>query len=204
MEFKISLRSFAGFLGWSTIACARLADYDNFCNNSQFQTYNATGSISFPGFQPPSATSMLAALPSGTWTISTAIKDHRNYTKNTSHVEQTFWLDTNPFVNLSSSDLPYAGCALVLYPNPANTTIIVPGIGENGCQGVFDSTCYNAIIAAVNNTGNFTGHHHHHDCSSYFNNDNFPTECQGQWTFKGMGYRGIFLLPIPSIDIDGL
>jgi len=161
----------------------------NVCYDSQFQTYNATGNISIPGFQPPRASNMLGPLPTGTWTISTAIKDHRNYTTNSSHVDQTFWLNTNPFVNLSSSDLPYAGCALVLYPDPASTTIIVPGTDESGCQGVFDSYCYNALIAAVNGTGNSTSRHprEHGDCSLYL--ETFPAECKGQWSFKGFGSR---------------
>jgi hypothetical protein len=203
MQFKNSQQSLPGFLALTTLTSLTHADSENYCNNSEFQTYNATGSIYLPGFQPPGATNLLGAPPTGTWTISTAIKQHLNYTANTSHVDHTFWLDTNPFVNLSSSDLPYIGCALLLYPNPASTTIIVPGTDENGCQGVFDSDCYNAIIAAVNNTGNCTGHHQHLDCGNYFNGDNFPTECQGKWTFKGMGFRSmILLLPIHSNDID--
>jgi hypothetical protein len=162
---------------------------DNVCYDSQFQTYNATGNISIPGFQPPGASNMLGPLPTGTWTISTAIKDHRNYTTNSSYIDQTFWLDTNPFVNLSSSDLPYSGCALVLYPDPASTTIIVPGTDESGCQGVFDPDCYNALIVAVNGTGNSTSRHprEHGDCSLFL--ETFPTECDGQWSFKGLGSR---------------
>jgi hypothetical protein len=194
MQFKIFPQSLTRFLVLCTLTSLVNANSENYCNNSEFQTYNATGLINIPGFQPPGVTNLLGALLTGTWTISTAIKQRLDYTTNTNHVDQTFWLETNPFVNLSSSDLPYFGYALVLYPNPASTAIIVPGTDENGCEGVFESDCNNAIIAAVNNTGNYTGHHRHPDCGNYFNGDNFPTECQGEWTFKGMGFRGMLLL----------
>jgi len=194
MQPSLFKKSFAFLLPliFTCLVQANLNFDDHVCYDSEFQTYNATGNISIPGFQSPGTSNMLGPLPTGTWTISTAIKDHRNYTTNSSYVDQTFWLDTNPFVNLSSSDLSYSGCALVLYPDPASTTIVVPGTDESGCQGVFDSDCYNALIAAVNGTGNSTGRHprEHGDCSLYL--ETFPTECEGQWSFKGFGSRSTF------------
>jgi hypothetical protein len=196
MLFTIPKHSFPEFLVLCAVVKLAHADPDDrICYDRQFQTFNATGSVSIPGFQQPGISSLLGPLPSGTWTISSAIKDHRNYTTNTSYVSQTFWIDTNPFVNLSSSDLPYDGCALVLYPDPANTTIAVPGTNENGCQGVFDSTCYNALIAAVNSTSNSSGYHPRErgDCINLLEK-NFPTECKGQWSFKRSSSRSMHLL----------
>lgn len=200
MRFKIYDRALLQLLTLLSRAVAQHHNHGNTngnnsnCYDPDFQTYNATGSITIQGFQPPFATNLFGPLPTGSWTINTAIKDFRNYTTNTTYTEQTFWIDTNPFVNLSSSELAYAGCALILYPNPASTTIIVPGTDESGCQSVFDSDCYNAIVTAVNNTGNFTGHRRHADCSNFFTSQNFPSECQGQWSFEGIQSRGIFTL----------
>jgi hypothetical protein len=193
MQAGVSKQSATALLALCTLLrLASAASKGRACSDSQFQTFNATGSVSIQGFQPPSTSTTLGPASPGNWTISTAIKDHRNYTTNTSYVSQTFWLDTNPFVNLSSSQLPYDGCALVLYPNPASTAIVAPGTDESGCQGVFDPVCYKALVAAVNATSNSTGHlREHGDCNSLVEKT-FPSECKGQWSFKRMSSRSTF------------
>jgi hypothetical protein len=55
-------------------------------------------------------------------------------------------------------------CGFVLYLDSASTTSLVPGTEESGCQGVFDSTCYNASIGSTHlevahSLTNFTAYH---------------------------------------------
>src|SRR2546421_7838161 len=73
------------------------------CDNPQFDTANATGSVRFAGFPPPST------IENNTWTLSTAVKEVQDIPANLSYIEQTFWLNTDPIIDTNLTDLPYWG-----------------------------------------------------------------------------------------------
>jgi len=114
------------------------------CTNTDFLSYNATGSITFAGFQPPELGT------NSTWTLSTAVVEKPNpaFSPPTAQMLQTFFLTTTPFVDLSAPELPLTGCVIALAAsgNPSSS-----GSAQNGCAGVLASSCQQAIIEQVNN-----------------------------------------------------
>jgi hypothetical protein len=85
-----------------------MTDIDWACSQPIMSVYNASGSINFSGFNPPSDN----AHSPGNWSIHTAIHNVENATANTSILYQTLWLDTSPPVALSSPQLPYTDCVI--------------------------------------------------------------------------------------------
>jgi hypothetical protein len=116
---------------------------DSPCNNNSdsFTSYNATGNFSIPGFVPPGVTD------TGNWTLSTALYRQAVQSRNQSFVVQNFWLDTAPVQDLSSSDLPYTGCAILL--TLAHDKVSTGTNGNNSCNGVFSDKCFNALKDAA-------------------------------------------------------
>jgi hypothetical protein len=121
----------------------------DFVNNfppSATSAANATGSIKIPGFQPFIAA---PAVQNSTWTVSTTINQVQNFQDNNNFILQDFWLETDPPINTAPADLPYTGCAILLseFSGPRIST----GTNDsNSCDGVFDTSCYNAITGTVN------------------------------------------------------
>lgn len=60
------------------------------CDDPQCDTANATGSVRFAGFPPPST------IEDNIWTLFTAVKEVQDIPANLSHIEQTFCLNTIP------------------------------------------------------------------------------------------------------------
>lgn len=139
---SIQVAARAAFL-YSIYLAPIYAQQDPACTDPDFSSYNATGSVTFDGFQPPELGI------NSTWTISTAIVDKPDPSTNTAVMLQTFWLDSTPFVDLSSTDMPLTGCVIALAEsgNPASSD----PTGDNTCSGVLASSCQQAIIDQVNN-----------------------------------------------------
>jgi hypothetical protein len=113
------------------------------CDNPQFDTANATGSIRFAGFPPPNT------IENNTCTLSTAVKEFRTFLPTLSHVEQTFRLNTDPMTDTNLTGLSYWGCMILLegFDQPPISSMTN---GTNTCDGVFSNDCYNAIISTIN------------------------------------------------------
>jgi len=119
------------------------------CADTEHTLNNATGSILIPGFQPFISTPPDVLLENDTWTVNTGISAIPDASTNSYNVEQSFWLETAPPIDTAPADLPYTGCAILLtgFKSPRIST------GTNrtdSCNGVFDTSCYNAIISTIN------------------------------------------------------
>lgn len=118
---------------------------DTTCSNLDFLHVNATGSVSVPGFIYGQNNTSVS---SSNLTFSSAIIQQNLSPVNTSRLLQSFYLDAQPVV---STPLPYWGCmsAFTAFSPPRHRS------GHNastlsGCQGVFSSNCYTAILATAN------------------------------------------------------
>lgn len=145
MHYSRKTPCFAATMLLLTSNIAQAQGATSSCVDTDFDTVNATGSVQVAGFQP-----FISRPPvqNSTWTISTAIKEVQSFDANSSVIEQTFWLDTDPLGTTSATDLPYSGCAILLtgFSSPRTST----GTNDsNTCDGVFDTACYNAILIAV-------------------------------------------------------
>jgi hypothetical protein len=128
----------------SAESCYNPTNHSDF-NNMQLPILNATGSVSFPGFAYPGEST-------SNWTLSTGVYFDNTSRPGKAGTAQAFWLDTNPIQNLSSSDLPYYGCAVKLY-TPYEKEVISKGSAKdnNTCDGVLSSKCYDYLIETAHN-----------------------------------------------------
>lgn len=153
------------------------------CGNPAFLHPNGTGSITVQGFQPP------ALGVNSTWTVSTAVVSTLNSLGSppSAQIQQTFYLDTTPFVDLSAPDLPLTGCVIALSEsgNPSSS-----GSSQNGCAGVLASSCRQAIIDTVNNqslANSGSGPSTNMSCAAFL--QTVPQECQNNgntWNIIGV------------------
>ncbi|CZS95532.1 hypothetical protein WAI453_011412 [Rhynchosporium graminicola] len=104
-------------------------------------TYNASGSISIPGFR------VNDTYPESTWTWSRYVINGEKPGNRTA-ISQTITLQTDPIQNLTdASSLPYTGCVFAFndlsdYKNRGN--------GDDGtCSSVFTSACRAHILQIV-------------------------------------------------------
>lgn len=120
-------------------------DESSLCSNSVFSSYNATSSVTIPGLN-------VGGAGSSNWTISTAIKDVKNYTTSNSSTYRTAWIDTNPFVDLSSDELQFTGCMFQFF-NFKTAALPTGANASNTCDGVFgSSSCMASLLSSINST----------------------------------------------------
>lgn len=146
MAVDILTKMLASGLLWSLAAHASTDVFSplGVCSELKMTTFNATGSVKFPGFHTPSSTN-------STWTLGTAVKNIPNPSGDYSSVQQTFWIDTKPAVNLSTNELPFQGCALAIYGGRLARQGIPTNVdGGNNCDTVIPKECQDAIMQTVN------------------------------------------------------
>ncbi|MCJ1283818.1 hypothetical protein MMC26_003149 [Xylographa opegraphella] len=114
------------------------------CLDPAFLHQNATGSLSLAGFQPPEL-----GLNS-TYTLSTALAA-QSFANNSGVVLQAFYLTATPFLDLSASTLPLAGCVLALSIAGSPSSTDPQAQGPGSCTGVLSAECQTALVAQVNN-----------------------------------------------------
>lgn len=135
---------------------------------------NATGTIDISGFNYTGST------PSN-WTMSTAIYQEPN----TTDVKQAIWLNSDPVQNLSSTDLPYTGCAITfLMENPKSSKNDAPS--GDSCNGILSSSCLSAMVQIAKNiAAPFAGNAGYSSATSnacqniYLALQDSPPECKG-------------------------
>ncbi|KAK0100826.1 hypothetical protein ONS95_007274 [Cadophora gregata] len=108
--------------------------------------YNASGSISFPGFR------VNDSYPESNWTFSRYIAADYSEPRNESEVWQTIGMKTSPTVNLTDpKELPYTGCYMVLMTSEKKN--FGDGQKEDGsCNSVLSADCIKDLITHVNDT----------------------------------------------------
>lgn len=160
------------------------------CHNDRYTSYNASGSVSIDGFT-------LGNSSRSNWTISAALKDAGPGRG----VYTTAWIDTNPFVDLSSDTLPYLGCVVTLgglaqmNPSTGNT-------GGTSCNGVLSSSCQQALSQMVssNVAGNLASNYTTQEkvCKGLISN--VPAACKDNaWGVSSTDCKYILaLLPIST------
>jgi len=106
------------------------------CVSAYFKDgYNATGSITTPGFR------VNDTYPSSSWTWSQYIVDYDNG-NNISAIWQTLSLKTDPVQNLSDPKIPYTACSIA----PTGIKYAKNAQRDDGtCSSVFSSDCLKAI-----------------------------------------------------------
>lgn len=112
------------------------------------QIYNASGSIGFNPFEPPSANVTPIAW-NRSWAINTAVRNVQDLAANTSSIYQTFWLNSTPPIALSSSALPYTGCA-VGFSGGVLSGKKEPTFSGGVCPAVLPLECTQAIENITN------------------------------------------------------
>lgn len=106
------------------------------CSKQPFRDgYNATGSITIPGFR------VNDSYPVTAWTWSQYLVETA-YDSNQSEIWQTLGLKTDPLLNLSDPKTPYTACAIA----PIQVKYSAKAEKDDGtCSSVFDSDCLRAI-----------------------------------------------------------
>lgn len=81
-----------------------------------------------------------------TWTVGVQVYDFPDeaprFRDMRREVDKTFYLGTPPSLDLTRDDLPYAGCAIVLY---GNQQIASEGDSSRSCAEVIGSVCFNDL-----------------------------------------------------------
>ncbi|KAG4430763.1 hypothetical protein IFR05_013748 [Cadophora sp. M221] len=149
-------------------------------------TYNASGSVSVPGFR------VNDSYPESTWTWSRYVIDGRT-SGNRTAIAQTITLQTDPVQNLTNaSSLPYTGCVFVFNDLGRDSNYKNQGNTENGtCNTIFTSACRAHILSTITSnaasiSNRASGSRNGFSCPSLFGSglsltgDGSP--CEDQWT----------------------
>ena len=93
-----------------------------------------------------------------TWTVSTGIQEVLDPGPgDNSLFMQSWWIDTDPVITTSASQLPFDSCVFQLLLLPPFRTLRSSTDG-NTCNGIFNDECYHAILDLVNsNVTNLAG-----------------------------------------------
>ncbi|KAF2103366.1 hypothetical protein NA57DRAFT_52889 [Rhizodiscina lignyota] len=157
--------------------------------------FNVSGAVEFPGFHDPAQNS-----PKGKWTLSMAIRNVQNFSSNSSSLDSSAWLDTHPQEKLSSPQLPYIGCAVVLFGLVTGLAVkqIPPGVNSNNsCDSVMPKECQESILSIVNvgasrQAGQFSGDEPDVcDFMGQIGYTNLPQGCPAR-TWEAMDPLGVF------------
>lgn len=116
------------------------------CYDPDFSTVNATGSVQIPALWHDSESPNVT---NSTWTISTGVKEFVVQYSNEADFVQKWWLDIDPVITTSPSQLSFTGCAFLLELNVPSSALLGSTDG-NTCNGILDNACYKAIIDVVN------------------------------------------------------
>jgi hypothetical protein len=145
------------------------------CDEPTFNSINATGSTSFPGFHPNGS---LSGFQEANWTLHTGLVDIVVPTDNSSFILQKWWLSTDPIITTPATEFPFAGCTFLLdYSYYQKIGAVSPG--SNTCGNIFNDACQTAIIDMINSNitafGNATDENL---CASIIESVVAPPECK--------------------------
>ncbi|KAH7319473.1 hypothetical protein BKA65DRAFT_599527 [Rhexocercosporidium sp. MPI-PUGE-AT-0058] len=147
-------------------------------------TYNASGSVSVPGFR------VNDTYPVSTWTWTRYLVDGKT-SGNRTAIAETISLKTHPIQNLTNaSSLPYTGCVFVFNDLGQDSNYKNKGNTENGtCNTIFTSECRTHILQTVTTnaasiSARASGSRNGFSCPSLFGTsltgDDSP--CEDQWS----------------------
>jgi hypothetical protein len=141
MRHRIAFSSYILLLGHLYASAELLSD----CPSSPPPPANASGSFSVRAFEPLGSSSS-----SPVWTFGTTISEDESISRQ--HIlTQTFFVSTQPFVNVSSGDLPYTGG--VVFVNELVRTVSSNTVHDPGdCSSIFDQECITALTKSANST----------------------------------------------------
>ena len=133
---------YLAFLGLALVDLSFQATNTSQCSPSPEVFVNATGSATLQDpFRTPTGPFVNG---SGQWTWNIATESYADPTSNMS-VRQALWLDITPPQSLSSPDLGYLGCALVVHGLKQST--IVKGQNDNGtCGSMLSADCTSTMV----------------------------------------------------------
>ncbi|PVH87112.1 hypothetical protein DL98DRAFT_637796 [Cadophora sp. DSE1049] len=155
-------------------------------DNSWFPngTYNATGSVSVPGFR------VNDTYPESTWTWTRYFNSYETAPNRTA-IAQTIALQTEPVQNLTNaSALPYTGCVFVFNDLGSNSNYKNEGSSENGtCNTILSSECRAHLLETVISnaatlSGRASGSRNGFSCPTLFGAGGSLTSggpCEDQW-----------------------
>ena len=151
---------------------------------------NATGSVTRPGYVPPSADSRITA---GDWTWSTNVSVCDNTTW------QSFALDTTTLRGVPKSDISFHVCVSIFTGIPRETYI--NGQNDPGdCSSMINQGCIDAMTRLATEAGRDD-----EDCETFYERlaRDRPAECKEAFGIDaaGIGY-GEVLICLPMLSLS--